>query len=59
MYDIFGTWCAFPHLQGDLYARMSVNVYVKLEDFNQLRDGILALAAQGPGLVKSNAVCRK
>ena len=40
---LYGIWCAFIYVSGDMYARLSVNIYVTLQDFTKLRDAILDL----------------
>ena len=45
LYDKYKIWCPVMHQQDTLYVRISVNIYVTMDDFKKLRDAVLDLMA--------------
>ena len=48
LHDIYDIWASVQFLSGELYIRLSVNIYNTMADYEKLRDAILELQQESP-----------
>ena len=48
VYDLYNIWTTTELLGGEIYIRLSVNIYCTITDYERLRDAILELQQEPP-----------
>ena len=54
LFDLYNIWTSIQFLGGEIYIRLSVNIYCTITDYELLRDAVLELQQESPTSDRQN-----